>query len=567
MEFTPTPSTIGGLLQSEKFYSIPKYQRDYIWTDQKIQELFDDIMFCLNESESSKYFLGSFIVRTGEQNEEYIIDGQQRLTSLLILLGVICKEFIRLGDEFNIDFTKKYCVLGNAKSKQLISRLLNEDHAIFQIIVDYCVNVSNCDSLENYLTTLGLKVGKTDKRYLICHKIYYDNIQNVLADKNPTEKIELLKNLRDAILKISIVKIQVEDSRTASVVFETINARGQTLEIHDLIKNYLFMYETPVGGRNLFETKWGNIISIIESCKDPSIPRFCTHYCTAFFGKKKKGDIYETYKKNTPRNEVSARINSIEEVAGIYKHIVDGTDNNSGHKELNHYLFCLNRLGISILRPVLISLLLAFKNAQIDYNTLCKELKKITAFFSIYVGVCSKKTNTLEELIYSSAPKLNNNFSVYALKEFVSELISLKPSFEDFTKAFQQIAFTHHKELYPSVVINKTKAQYILYEYELYLQSNDDFTVATFSIEHIKDDAKGGNACYIGNFVPLVVKKNNNLAGRTFDEKKTNYAVSCFSSTRKFATRYHDQTSWDDCDIEKRGQYLASEFYKTIWKV
>lgn len=569
MEFTPTPSTVGGLLQSEKFYSIPKYQREYVWADQKIQELLDDIVFCLNNSKFPKYFLGSFIVRTGEANQEYIIDGQQRLTSLLILLGVICKEFINLGDNFNIDYTKKYCVLGNVTNQQVKSRLLNDDHAILEIIIAYCVNVTQCNTLENYLTILGQKVGKPDKRFLSCYKIYYDYIQSIIANKNTYEKLEILENLRDIILKISIVKIQVEDSQTASLVFETINARGQTLEVQDLIKNYLFMYEAPVGGRNLFETKWETIISIIASCKDASMSRFCTHYCTTFFGKRKRGDIYKAYKENTPRDKVLERINSIEEVANIYKHIVDGKDNNIAHKELNHYLDCLNRLGVSILRPFLIALLSAYKHNKIDYKTLCNELKKVTAFFSIYVGVCSIKTNTIEDLIYKAAEELNKNFSVAALKIFVSKLIAKKPTYEVFNKSFIKIAFSNHKNLYSDVVINKGKAQYILYIYELFKQNNEDFSVATFSIEHIKDDETGGNACYIGNLVPLPPRKNSNLAGKSYSDKILAYKASCFSSTRSFATSYnHDtQNSWEDEDIITRGNNLAKEFYNTIWKI
>ena len=70
MEFSCKQVTIGEILQSEKFYSIPKYQRDYVWNDKKIRDLWKDITFNVDESGQIKYFLGSFIVKTGENSDE-----------------------------------------------------------------------------------------------------------------------------------------------------------------------------------------------------------------------------------------------------------------------------------------------------------------------------------------------------------------------------------------------------------------------------------------------------------------------------------------------------------------
>lgn len=565
MEFTPLGLSVGGLLQSEKFYKIPKYQRDYVWTDKKIKDLWNDIIFNLQTDENLKYFLGSFIIKTSPDGKEIVVDGQQRLTSLLLLLGNICREYIKISDEFNIDYTKKYCVLGDTEIQKVRSRLLNDDYPILEYIMQYCIsNIDN--SLEDYLEDIGCDIDKKSKRFVAGYNIYNESIKEYLKDVKEDDISTYLTKLRDAILKISIVKIQVADTRSASLVFETINARGQTLEVHDLIKNYLFMYEKVVGGRSLFEKKWEQIIESIEKCKDPSIPRFFTHYCTSFFGKKKQGEIYETYKNNTPRNDVSKRIKSLEEVSKIYVTIVNGSDNIRAHKELNYYLSCFNELGISILRPVLISVLLAFKNNKIDYQTLCKEMKRLVSFFSIYVGICSIKTNTLEELIYSTALELQKNFSVSLFKNFIDNLNLKRPSFDDFCVSFKQLAYSKYKNKYSNVVINKKKVQYVLKEFELFILDNEDFVVPDFSIEHIKDDTDGGNACYIGNFIPLPPRKNGKLAGKTMVDKQKLYEKSSFASTRKFS-QHNECLNWNDESIEKRSKAMAKEFYDNIWKV
>lgn len=564
MEFTPLGLSIGGLLQSEKFYAIPKYQRDYIWTDKEIKDLWNDIIFNVQTTENLNYFLGSFIIKTSTEGKELVVDGQQRLTSLLLLLGNICKEYIKINDEFNIDYTKKYCVLGDAEVQKVRARLLNDDYPILEYIMQYCI-INTDKTLEEYLDEIGCEIDKKSEKFVIGFNIYHESIKEYLKDVKKDDVSMCLTKLRDAILKISIVKIQVKDTRSASLVFETINARGQTLEVHDLIKNYLFMYEKVVGGRSVFEKKWEKIIEAIENCKDPSVPRFFTHYCTSFFGKKKKGEIYETYKNNTPRNDVSKRIKSIEEVSRIYVAIVNGTDNIKQHKELNYYLSCFNEMGISILRPVLISVLLAFKNNRIDYQSLCKEMNRLVSFFSIYVGVCSIKTNTLEDLIYSTALELQKNFSVDLLKNFINNLNLKRPSFDDFCASFKQLAFSKHKKKYPNVIINKKKVQYVLKAFELFMLDNEHFSVPDFSIEHIKDDKDGGSACYIGNFVLLPPRKNGKLAGKTMEYKRDVYMDSSFASTRKFA-KHSECLCWDDESIEKRSTAMAKEFYNKIWK-
>ena len=564
MDFTPLGLSVGGLLQSEKFYTVPKYQREYVWTDKKIKDLWDDILFNMKEDESLKYFLGSFIIKTSSDDKETVVDGQQRLTSLLLLLGIICKEFIKIGDTFNVDYTKKYCVLGDTVIQKVRSRLLNDDYPILEYIIQYCISDTN-NTLEDYLNDIGYEIDKKSQRFVVGYNIYHENILEFIKGVTKAKLSACLATLRDTILKISIVKIQVTDTRSASLVFETINARGQSLEVQDLIKNYLFMYEKVVAGRSIFEQKWEKIVETIENCKDPSLPRFFTHYCTCFFGKNKQGEIYEAYKNNTLRNKVSDRIKSIEEISKIYAHIVNGSDSIKQHKELNYYLRCLNDMGISILRPVLISVLLAFKNHEIDYGTLCKDMCRIVKFFSIYVCICGIKTNTLEELIYNTAFELQKSFSIEVLNSFLSSLEAKRPNLNDFIASFTNLAFATHKDLYAKVVMNKKKVQYVLREYEMYLQDNEDYSISDFSIEHIKDDKNGGNACYIGNLIILPPRKNNKLSGKAMSEKQKVYEKSSFSLTRKFSQ--HPQImSWEDDDIQKRSEALAKEFYNTIWK-
>lgn len=565
MDFSAKEMTIGGLLQSEHFYFIPKYQRNYVWKESKIKDLWKDIVFNIEDGKEIKYFLGNFIIKINDKNHE-IIDGQQRLTSLLILLSIICKEFINLDDNFNVNLTRKYCVLADPNIKKLISRLDNSDHIILSAIIDFCTNKSIYSTLNEYLSAIALSPSKNDNNFIKCYDIYSKFITDIIDGLTAENKVKKLNELRNTITNISIILIQVEDSKSASLVFETINARGQSLEIHDLIKNFLFMYEKPISKNSIFEKKWANIVQIIENCNDPSLPRFFTHYCTAFFGKKKKDDIFEAYKNNTERNKVADRIASFESVAKIYASIANGNDGTKNHEELNFYLNSFDKIGVTIIRPVLISLMIAFQSKKIDYNNLCSRMKKIYSFFSMYVAICSSKTNILAEIIQVYALKLNTEFSINLLNEFIEKLVQYKPDYDIFEKSFIKLAFTNHKKKYNGITLNKNKVQYVLSTYEIFEQKNEDFTISKFSLEHIKDDCLGGNACYIGNFVLLPPRKNNKLTGKNLNDKKSVYSTSCFAMTRKFSA-HQKILCWNDEQIMLRGKAMANEFYNNFWKL
>ena len=261
MEFTPTLSKIGTLFQSESFFIIPKYQRKYVWKDSKIQDLWNDIRFNILEAGNTSYFLGSFIFQKGiTANQSIVIDGQQRLTSILILLSIICAKFRHLKDDFNVKQTAKYCVLGDTKTKRELPRISNDDLPIINYIVQFCYVESNFEHLEDYLDSIKHKITSNDKQILFCYNFYNDKINQGLHEiKLNKKKINYLEQLRDSILQVSSIEISVEDPKTASLVFETINARGQELETHELIKNYLFMYDKPIRGISTASNRWESI--------------------------------------------------------------------------------------------------------------------------------------------------------------------------------------------------------------------------------------------------------------------------------------------------------------------
>ncbi len=571
MEFTPKPSKIDNIFQSDSFYYIPKYQRKYVWKESKIKELLDDIEFSMSQTGKISYFLGSFIFQQDKDSgNKVVIDGQQRLTSILILNSIICKFFILLGDNFNINETKKYCIKGDKKIKQEVPRIRNDELPVLTYIVDYCLGDEYKNmSFEEYLEEENYKISSNDNQVVFCYKHYLDMLSNNLnkyIKKN--EKIKYLEALRDSLLKISVIEISVEDDQSASLVFETINARGQELETHELIKNYLYMYEKKVRGISTAPTKWAKIVRNVESGKNSSLNKFISHYMTCMFGKTAKKEMFSVFKHGTPRTEVNSRLESLLTFSVIYQTIIN-CNNCLYNKKINSLLKCYADMGVSIIRPLLMSLFNAFNNGNLTENEFINYLIKLKNFLSIFVCIMEKKTNEIEDKIYEYSHLLTQNFEKEKLNElfsFFGEKISIIDK-STFVNKFSRFIFTKQpkKHIVDEYKLNKGKCQYILKEYELYLQQNDDYTISTFSIEHIKDDCLGGKACLLGNLIPFPKGKNNKLSGKSMEQKIEKYKKSCYLSAQKVAIN-KNIVNWDDEAIENRTKYLAEEFFEQVWQ-
>lgn len=568
MEFTPKSSKIDNIFQAETFYYIPKYQRKYVWKNSKIAEFLSDIKFSMAESGKINYFLGSFIFQSDNLlNRKIVIDGQQRLTSILILNCILCKYFISFNDDFNVKETKKYCVLGDKKAKIDRPRLINEELILLTYIVDYCIEKTQFSSLDDYLKNINYKITESDKQIYYCYKYFFDSIANDLTScRTVNKKIKYLEDIRDSLLEISVIEIAVEDSQSASLVFETINARGQELETHELIKNYLYMYEKAIRGVKVAPKKWEQILENVDNAKNSSITKFISHYATCVFGKTGKKEIFTNFKSNTPRNEVNNRIQSLLDFSVIYKNIINHNSNSYG-KKVDYLLQCFADMKISIIRPLLMAMLYAFNNRQISETKLIKCLTLIKNYFSIFVCILERKTNEIEDKVYEFAHKITEKCENSLIDELIDFFRGKYDSIteNEFTQAFCKFSYSRFPDKYRDYKINKQKCQYILREYELSLQENDDNIISSFSIEHIKDDCMGGNACLIGNLIPLPKTKNNSLSGKPLSQKKEKYSASCFLSAKQVANN-SNFNNWDDDAIINRAKHMAKQFYSKIWQ-
>ena len=256
-------------------FIIPVYQRDYAWTKVNCQKLWNDLID-LNNKDRKDHFLGT-IVTIGSGFEEYtIIDGQQRLTTisiLLIALQAFLKNKVDINEGENVLVQKILDFLidrhSHDEAKRIRLKPNKQDQEHFQKLFSE-VKVLNIDS--NIISNFNF---------------FYEKIGSGLL--SPNDVFEAFRKLK--IVLIDLVRGQDDPQ----LIFESLNSTGVDLTAGDLIRNYILMDLEPQDQERLYKDYWINIEKFAGD-----VAEFIRIYL--IFKTKtsiKKDDVYATFKKSS----------------------------------------------------------------------------------------------------------------------------------------------------------------------------------------------------------------------------------------------------------------------------
>ena len=256
-------------------YIIPNYQREYVWTYKEVRQLLEDIDEQITEGASRQYFIGTVLVSSieGEEKQFAVIDGQQRLTTLYLLL---CALKCRLKGEAatqnlrELILNSYFDLQGNPVTSLKLDPQYENAHALMAKLVDVdsdptvlrasvqAAGITSFGSLENLLNA-------------------YETIYSYLLD-NYENMDELKKYLGYICSRVIFIQITTEVS-SALKIFETINERGVGLNSMDLLKNLLFT-QVPQAQFNDLRDEWKKITKPLEKEKEKPL-RFLRYFLMA----------------------------------------------------------------------------------------------------------------------------------------------------------------------------------------------------------------------------------------------------------------------------------------------
>lgn len=260
--------SIYALLSDRKAdYIIPDYQRPYAWDEDSCQTLWDDIFsFAIPDNDATKfdgndeYFLGSIVTFENDKKQQEVIDGQQRLTTFMLLLRAFYDRFTKMQDQGSKDFSERIasCIW---KTDEMGKP--DKDHLKIDSVV------ATDKDKEEFLSILrtGIVTDSQTSRYANNFRFFLKKVDEFI-NSFPT----FAKNLPARILNNCILMpIEAESQDTALRIFSTLNDRGLPLSDSDIFKAQFYQYykQKSEDDRNEFIKDWKKLEETCEKIFHP----------------------------------------------------------------------------------------------------------------------------------------------------------------------------------------------------------------------------------------------------------------------------------------------------------
>lgn len=544
-------------LLGKKIYCIPRNQRKYVWSIDNWKNLLEDLDFL---QDTGKYhFLGSIVLNTqpnrNNDDVEYyeIVDGQQRVTTILLILIVIAQIFKERDEDALFQGLLPYIQTTNINN-ETSSTLHTDVHTCIMNLVLHVADKATPYNTMQLLITNCITNKKQDFVIENCLKYFYEILKTRMTDK--------VASFRNALVSANYVNIKTtgEDAYT---VFEILNARGIDLEDHELLKNYILRYTIPVNNIDIARQEWKEEI---ENRLGKNLTNFLKHYVAHKYGiagVTKNRAVYDTIKKKTSVTEVNRLFDDLKLKAKYYQQIVcESNIHGEQISEIDRVLkFMLSNRSL-LFRPIYLSLLHQTELGNISEENLIRVLKCIQYFFVCYNLISKETSNKISEGIQKYACLIENDYNRDVLKNFLQHLKDRMPTKEEFRNTFKLIGYSNHCEFYHDNK-NKQKAEMALNMLEQIKSGRVE--VPSFTIEHIVPDSQDRENAIVGNLMPLEENLNTLCDNKPLNEKIPIYERSSFLTARNVADRYRENVN--NFNINSRGNVMADELYDEINRI
>jgi len=399
-------------------FLIPDYQRPYAWEEEQCQTLWDDIFaFAFPDNNSDKfnsddeYFLGSIVIFENDKGKKEVIDGQQRLTTLMLLLRAFYAKFGNMKDENSIRTSERIaqCIW---KTNEFGQPNLDELKINSEVATD--------NDKEEFLQIL--KTGKMDKvqksNYAKNYRFFQEKIENFLSEYPSYFAYLPTRILNNCIL----LPVEAESQDTALSIFSTLNDRGLPLSDADIFKAQFYKYYSDKNQKDTFIEQWKELEEITTSIFKPlngtPMDELFTRYM--YFLRAKQGiksSTTEALRKFYEKNNYSIlkqdeTLSNLKILADFWNNVYTQNPDEFSPNILRK-LFILNYAPNGMWTYFLSVYFLHNKNGnnQLDEKPLEDFLDKTIAFIWAY-AFTNPGVNALRTPIYAEMINIVNNKSV-----------------------------------------------------------------------------------------------------------------------------------------------------------
>ena len=368
--------------------------------------------------------------------------------------------------------------------------------------------------------------------------------------------------MRDMLLGTSYVDIVATTDEDSYTIFEILNARGQELEDHELVKNFVMRYIQPQEQAKVDKVKseWE---LYIDRLLGTSVKRFFSHYSVhKYTEREKKSEVYKTILKGTNREKVNDFFDDLKLKAGYYsiieKPVCEGDDKNCSFEEYRIFDFLKRKKAVQF-RPIIMSLMHMNKLKKLSDEDYYRVLNFIYHFYVCFNVIGEEKSNKIDEPINKYASLIEKDMTLSVVNQFMKSMIERLPPKEAFMLKFEAIGFSKHVKFYQGSK-NHDRAYLVLELIEQKLSGRTE--IDDFTIEHVCADSQGEENAQIGNLIPLEDVLNQRGEDKTIEEKLAIYEDSNFATARKLARRIMQAN--ESFNPKLRSKYLGEMLYNDI---
>jgi len=534
---------------SSKSFVIPVYQRDYAWTRNNCQKLWDDLVE-MKIKNRPNHFLGTLVTISSGYDEYTVIDGQQRLTTSSLLLLALHNFLKDKG-------------------------IKNEDENILsQQVLDYLINKYSTDKEQK----IRLKPNKQDKEYFNSlfedkkselvnsniinnYNFFYEKISSGII--SPREVFEMFKKIK----VVSIYLLRGQDD--PQLIFESLNSTGVDLNAGDLIRNYILMDFEPSKQENLYKNYW---VKIENNTGDTAefVRNYLTYKTKLFI---KRDNVYDTFKKFSNDSFDKNKELILEDLlyfSLLFSYLVQ--INSHPNQIINNQFSKFRKFEFTVAQPYLLDLLNDLEKEIVNTQTVI-DVTAIIESYAFRKLIVDNTTQGLNRFFTTLAKEIKKEINWQHDYSNILNYILLErrgpsrfPSDTEFESSLL------NKEIY---LLKSKNTNYLLESLENY-NSAYPINLEELTIEHImpqKLNEVWKNRLGI-NFEEIhkkylhtlgnlsLTSRNSQLSNNSFEEKQK---IDFQNSRLKLNLNLEGLENWNEESIILRAKNLAREAIK-IWK-
>ena len=541
------------ILNGNKQFLIPVYQRYYSWDIEQCRRLWNDIVD-MQKRNKAGHFVGS-IVNIAEQamptgvQKYMIIDGQQRMTTLTLLLLALRDYAIQHPEDTTIN------------SRRIDNMLLKNEYEVGDERYKLLLTETDRDILIRLVESKPIPDG-TKSRLIDNYKFFSGKIAD--RDLQPAE-------IYESIGKLQIVNITLDRTMDdAQAIFESLNSTGKELSESDLIRNYVLMGLEPSEQTYVYEHLWRPMEQLfVYETQDSVMDSFFRHYLTMKLTRiPKQGRVYEEFKLyhlNCEFGTIRELCQDLLNYAKFYTDIVFKRSNNAELKRLYEDIVDL-RMEVSY--PFLLKVHNDCAEGTITEDNL-KEILRLCISYVLRRSICDIPTNSMNKTFATLRNSIRPDDYMNSVKAF----FVLQDTYKEFPDNDKFMAAFMSRDIYTMRARN-----YILSRLENF-GNKAPIIIENYTIEHIMPQNtslspewqhdlgvnwKEIQKAYIHTIGNLTLTAyNSEMSDRPFMDKM-NMPGGFKESALRLNAYLVKLTEWNEDHIKERAQQLAAKAVQ-IW--